>query len=116
MTKKEKRAQKIRDLKALLMETAIGLDSKVFISSKKMQTAHAMAETDLSTEEIIIHPDKNTIAESVHSFIHECLHLVSPNEPENTVLATAQAVYEDMTLKERQRIFRLMARKAVWEN
>jgi hypothetical protein len=75
-----------------------------------------MAETDLTTEEIIVHPERNSIAESVHSFIHEHLHLQMPGENENSVFAMAKAVYEDMTLKEKQKMFRLMARRATWED
>lgn len=98
------------------METIFDSTGKVFISEKKLATPHALAETDLTTEEIIIHPSKNTLVESVHSFIHEHLHLLMPGESENTVYAMAKAVYEDMTVKERQRVFRLMARKATWDD
>ncbi len=99
-----------------MLETIPDSTNKVFISEKKLQTPHALAETDFVTEEIVIHPAKNTLTESVHSFIHEHLHLLMPEEVENVVWWMAKAIYEDMTVKEKQKIFRLMARKAVWED
>lgn len=116
MTKKEQRAQRVRELKQQLIESIVdNPPKKVYISSKMMTTAHAMAETDLTTEEIIIHPEKNTLAESIHSYMHENLHLLMPEEKENMIWHMAHAIYEDMTQRERQKMFRLMARAATWE-
>jgi len=108
--------QRIRELKRLLLETIPDATNKIFISSKKMETERAMAETDLTTEEIIIHPERNTVAESVHSFMHEHLHLLMPQESENAVYSMAKSIYHDMTMGEKQKVFRLMAKRAIWED
>ena len=115
-TKKEQKAIRVRELKHLLLDTISGATNKVFISEKKLDFPHVKAETDMVTEEIVIHPNNNTLAEAVHAFIHEHLHLYMPEEGENSVYAMAKAIYEDMTVQERQRMFRLMARRAKWED
>ncbi len=115
-TRKERRAQRVRELKQKLLEAIEDSTSKVFISEKNMRYPNGVdAETHLDADEIIIHP-KNSLSESVHSFIHENLHMLMPDTTERSVTYMAKAIYVDMSVQERQKVFRVMARKASWED
>jgi hypothetical protein len=89
---------------------------KVFISRKLMLTDKENdGEYNPNTREIVINPDRS-IEASIATYIHENLHYLMPKKSERSIRTLEKYIVKELSVKEKQILFRLMAAEGEFDD
>ncbi len=115
LKKSELRAIKFQLLEMLRDPNWI-TSSPVIISAKRLvDEARFAGQFDHNTKEIFINPDSR-IDRSVEYYVHENLHKKFPDAPERSIDLLGRKIYADMTVHEREEVFKIMAASSKWDD
>lgn len=101
--------------KVLASLTTVLEQYHVVISKRALDDTTNRAEVDVVDRELVINPENETLDDFVYTVVHEVLHILSPETPEQTIERLEIQLKDLLTPSDMTVIFRTAAMYVEWE-